>query len=247
MGMRPDVRLETGTFLLEPHRQRIQGRSLYLGITLAQALSKTELESLIQTALSRAAGPHGKWLPEAQDAFQNAADVLQQARVARTNGALKGESDPALEAYAIWLACWSRLMRTFEEEDVAAANERQAAGSLEMERGQAAELIVKAKRAWADKVYARFMLDVSFGQMSLSTQERFNEAMQESGAIQTAEGACWRIGRVLYGELVAKDTAWMASTGQVALMGNSWELQGIHAAQIEDGPRQWDFSLRLNS
>lgn len=124
LGMRPSVRLETGIFLLEPYGRRVQGRSLYLGITLAQSLGKDELEDLIESALSRAAGPHSSWLPEAQDAYLNAAEVLRYAKLARVNGEIGNESDPALEACALWLSCWARLSRPYEEEDAAAACSR---------------------------------------------------------------------------------------------------------------------------
>ncbi len=249
LGMQPGARLETGTFLLEPRGQVVKGRSLYLGITLAQALGTTELETLIQSALSRAAGPHGRWLPEVQDALQNAHAVLEESLLGRRNGAINSGSDPALEAYAGWLSCCANLIMPFEDEDIAAACQRQAAGGeamTEMERARAASLIQAAAGIWKEKVFPRFMLALSFGEKRPATQERFDAGLQEADHGLQRIGRRWRAAGELFEALVAKECEWMAQTGQVAIIGQSWELMGVHGAHKQDVTKAWDMSLRLN-
>lgn len=113
-------------------------------------------------------------------------------------------------------------------------------------RARVSELIDKAMGAWTNHVFPRFMLAVSIGEKNPPTQARFNGALRDPGEVHVDESMKWRVHPALYTELVMKDTIWMALTGQGALIGQSWELLGIHSAHREDGPRQWDFSLRLN-
>jgi hypothetical protein len=181
-----------------------------------------------------------------QDALANATEALDAARLARRNSELGGETDPALEVFAAWLIWQAELLRPFEEADLAAACGRQAAGTFEMERSRAATLVDRARRAWHEHVFARFMLALSVGEKSPPTQQRFDSALMEAGETHCGKGVRWCADADLYAQLVARDCEWMAATGQVALIGQSWELLGIYGAHKQDVAKPWDFSLRLN-
>lgn len=224
MGVAPDCRLQLGKMRLEPGRQVLDGRVLYLGATLAAALEHERLALLVEHALLRSRGKFGAWLPAVQDWVESSEGNLKEMKEARSGGALPSATDPALSCWEGWLITLKKMLDNFKEEHA-----YQQKKGMEYEVEQAAPAVAgilnDAALAYRQDVFHLFVVNLSSGVHCPAVLNWFTKAFRQRRPGDAAAGIHSYTSAALETELVLLEKEWLVKTSQASTPTDCWELR----------------------
>ncbi|QAU33224.1 hypothetical protein [Janthinobacterium sp. 17J80-10] len=224
MGVAPDCRLELGKMRLEPARQVLDGRILYLGATLASALERQRLEQVVEHALLKSRGKFGEWLPAVQDWVESSEGHMKMMKEARSGGNLSGATDPALLCWEGWLVTLKKMLENFREEH---AYEQKIGMEYEVEQTApaVAAILSEASLAYRKDVFHLFVVDLSSGVHCPAVLTWFQRAFRQRMPGDVAANVHTHTSAALETELVLLEKEWLVKTSQASTPTDCWELR----------------------
>ena len=224
MGVAPDCRLTFGKMRLEPNRQVLTGRVLYLGVTLAATLPHERLELLIEHAMLRSRGKFGAWLPAAQDWIESSEAFLKEQKEIRAAGGLPSATDPALFCWEGWLLTLKKMLQNFHEEH-AYLQKKGMEYEVEQAAPEVAALLKEAALAYRKDVFHLFVVNLSSGVHCPPVLTWFARAFAQRRPAEAAANVHAYASAALETELVLLEKEWLVATSQATTPTDCWELR----------------------
>lgn len=224
MGIVPDCRLELGKIRLEPSRQLLDGRTLYLGATLAASLDHATLTLVIEHALLRSRGKFGAWLPAAEDWVESSEGIVKEMKAIRAAGDLPSAIDPALFCWEGWLITLKKMLQNFREEH-AYLQKKGIEYEVEQAAPEVAGLLKEASHTYRKDVFHLFIVNLSSGVHCPAVLHWFVKALAQRRPQDTAMHVHAYTSAALESELVLLEKEWLVKTSQATTPTDCWELR----------------------
>jgi hypothetical protein len=224
MGIVPDCRLELGKIQLQPSRQVLDGRTLYIGATLATSLEHDKLTLVIEHALLKSRGKYGAWLPAAEDWVESSEGIVKELKQIRAAGDLPSATDPALFCWEGWLIILKRTLQNFREEH-AYLQKKGIEYEVEQAAPEVANLLKEATQAYRKDVFHLFIVNLSSGVHCPAVLHWFGKAFAQRRPDDAASHVHAYTSAALETELVLLEKEWLVNTSQATTPTDCWELR----------------------
>lgn len=224
LGVFPACRLAMGKMLLDPAERQIEGRVLYLGATLVNALPEEELRLVVRHALSRSRGLLGAWLPAVEDWLESKQRFLDECKQRRELRMTDGAGDPALAFCDEWLMTLRRTLPAFQAEHAYLQQvDRQQQAEEEAECAEA--ILDEAALAYRKDVFHLLIVNLGSGMDCPPVFAWFGRAFARKHLRQAPKHGSLYASPVLNRELVLLEKEWLIKTAQASTPTDCWELR----------------------
>lgn len=224
IGIVPECRLEFGKMRLEPNRQVLNGRTLYLGATLASSLAHDKLALVIEHAMLKSRGKYGAWLPATEDWVESSEGVLKELKESRAAGDLPSATDPALFCWEGWLITLKKMQQNFREEH-AYLQKKGIELDVEQAAPEVANLLKEASQAYRKDVFHLFIVNLSSGVHCPAVLHWFSKAFAQRRPQDAAMNVHAYTSAALESEVVLLEKEWLVKTSQATTPTDCWELR----------------------
>ncbi|MBI1891160.1 MAG: hypothetical protein HYS18_10970 [Burkholderiales bacterium] len=224
LGVFPDCRLVVGKMTIDPAERQIEGRILYLGATLVNALLEEELRLVVRYALTRNCGRLGHWLPAVEDWLEAKQRYLDECKYLREVRMTNGAGDAALAFCDEWLTAVRRSLPGFQAEHAYAQTvDRQQ--QAEEEAIQAQTILSDAALAYRKDVFHLLIVNLGSGMACPPVFAWFGRAFAHQHLQHVPKNASVFASPTLNQELVLLEKEWLIKTAQASTPTDCWELR----------------------